>query len=717
MNSKTPKYNNPAKKTATKTAKPASQVKAPLLPDYPPWLNYALLGGVLLVTFWCYHYTLDNHFTNWDDGLYIYENSFIKNLSSNNLKMILFKDITQNYYHPITMLSLALNWHFSGADPHAYYVTEIIIHLLNTILVFVLAFSLLTAMVKKGYGKIKGIPYLAGLCALWHGVHPMHVESVSWIAERKDVLYLFFYLIGLIMYIRYVMEGKKTDYVWVVLFFILSLFSKPLAVVFPLSLLAIDVLLKRDKVFKQTGENKIKNLIMVLWKLLINKILFFVISLFFGYIAYKWANEGGSITSFQVFTLTQRIMFVGYNYLMYLIKLFVPVHLSSYYPYPELSDSNLLPLYFYAAPFAAIAVTLGLLYLAYKKGENYFRVALFGFGFYFFNVMFILQFVSAGPAIMADRYSYASYLGFTFMLVYFVYVLIDKFPAFKNAVIIVVAVFSCMLAYLCEARTYVWHNTETLWKDVIVKYPAKVDTTFTANHSEYVIHVHPGVETAYKNLGNYYVQDINPPDYDSAYMNYEMLEETKSKDAGVYSNLGNIWAIRNNVKKSLEEYTKSLSLNNKSFDTYLDRGITYSRLGQDSLALQDYNHAYKLDSNNQRLFEMRGYLQLNGLKNYPAAIADFNHLITIDPANPDYYKNRGLAELNSGNIKQAMDDFNKVINANPKDGECLYYFSFAYKMLKSYPTAIEYAQRAQQNGYKLPGGYIELLQKSQKDGD
>jgi len=787
MPNKNSKYNQPAQKPVQKTGKPATQVKGMSIPEYPFWLNYAIIGSVLLVTFWCYHYSLDNHFTNWDDGLYIYENSFIKNLSPDNINRILFHDITQNYYHPLTMLSLALNWHYSGANPYPYYLTEIIIHLLNTILVFILAFSLFTAMSKKGYGKIKGIPYLAGLCALWQGIHPMHVESVSWIAERKDVLYLFFYLAGLIFYLKYI-NGEKISWMKyanilpIILFlwaasivksysidwkifhstfhvseqlilivlalifaiisfvafryknfkieifyagemFLFSITSKPLAVVFPLSLLAMDILLRRDNdiITKRVSEAGKKTHTFftkwtyVIYRLVYEKTPIFILSLIFGYIAYVWQNEDGSITSFAVFTKLQRITFVGVNYLMYLFKLFVPIHLSSYYPYPELDNNNNMPLFFYIAPALAVAVTVFLLWFARKKGEKYFRVALFGFGFYFFNVMFILQYVSAGPAIMADRYSYASYVGFTFMLVYFIYVLIDKLPTYKIPLMVVVGAFSSMLAVLCEGRTQVWHNTETLWKDVISKYPAKVDTVFAPDHSQYVVHIHPGVETAYKNLGNYYVQDINPPNYDSAYMNYEILEETKSKDAGVYSNLGNIWAIRNNIKKSLEEYTKSLSLSTKSFDTYLDRGITYSRMGQNELALQDYNHAYILDSNNQRLLESRGFLLLNGIKNYPAAIADFNRLIAIEPANVDYNKNRGLAELNSGKVKDALDDFNRVVNVHPKDGECYYYFSFAYKVLKSYPTAIEYAQRAQQCGYKIPEGYIEILQKSAKE--
>lgn len=763
MSQKNQKYIKPSFKSPTKGKQPAPKAKVVTKQEYPVWLNYAILGAVLLITFICYHFTLSNEFTNWDDGVYLYENSFVKNLSPANLNMLLFHDVTQNYYHPITMFSLALNYHYWGTNPQDYYIVEILIHLLNTALVFILSYQLFKAMVNKGYGNIKYIPYLAGLCALWQGIHPMHVESVSWLAERKDVLYLFFYLAGLIFYVKYV-NGEKIPwmkyaniipiflflwaasivksysvewtvfsssfhvseqlilYVLALIFaavsfvafrykninveifyvgemFLFSLTSKPLAVVFPLTLFTIDILLKRK----------------IEIKLLLEKTPLFILSLIFGYIAYVWAKQGGSISSFHVFTVFQRISFTGYNYLMYLVKLFIPTHLCSFYPYPEyLEGTTNLPMYIYFMPLAAIAITGGLIFLAWKKGENYFRITVFGFFFYFFNVMFILQFVSAGPAIMADRYSYASYFGFMFMLVYFIYMLWDKVPSFKVPVAIMVIFFSGMWAYLCQARTLVWHNTKTLWQDVIKKYPASADTVYNPVTKQAVVHTHQGVETAYKNLGNYYVQNLNPPNYDSAYMNYEMLERINTKDAGVYTNLGNIWAIRGNIQKSEEEYTKSLKIDSSSFNTYLNRGITYSKLGKNDLAIADFNHAYRLDSTNQSLYENRALTYLNGTKNYTGAIADYNRLIAIDPNNPQYFKYRGASKLNMGMVKESIDDFNKALNLSPKDGETMYDLSLAYKIEKSYDEAITYAEKAQQNKFKLPDNYLEELQKAAK---
>jgi len=201
----------------------------------PNWLKYALSGGIIILTFWCYHYSLGNEFTSWDDARFIPQNIFIKSFSPANLKMMLFHDITGDYYNPVTMISYAINYHFSGLSPESYYLVNIIIHILNSIIVFFLALMILKVMEKNGYGIFQWKDWMAFFCALAFAIHPMHVESVSWIAERKDVLYFFFYFLGIIAYIRFT-ETKTKKYLWLFwtfLCFLLSLFSKPMAIMFP----------------------------------------------------------------------------------------------------------------------------------------------------------------------------------------------------------------------------------------------------------------------------------------------------------------------------------------------------------------------------------------------------------------------------------------------------------------------------------------------------
>jgi len=671
MSDKNPKQNKPLNvpgKIGTHATSKVANV-------YPSWLNYALLGGILILTFWCYHYSLGNQFTNWDDDKFIIRNMFIRSFSHTNLMKMLFTDVTKDYYNPLTMVSYAINYHFSELSPQSYYVTEIAMHLINTILVFFLSLALFKAMVKKGYGEIKGIPYLAGLCALWFGIHPMHVESVSWIAERKDVLYVFFYLLGLIVYVKYVLENKTAQMAFVAVMFFFSLFSKPMAIVFPFSLFTIDILLKR----------KIK------WKLFIEKIPLVLISIMFAYLTFKAQTDSNSIMPYN-FTFFQRIMIVCYNYMMYLVKWFVPYPLSSYYPYPDPTSSHDLPFYFYITFFAASAVTFGLVYFAYKKSENYFRVVLFGFGFYFFNVMLILQFVSAGINIMADRYSYAAYIGFTFMIVYFIYILVNKFPAFKNAVIIVVAAFSCMLTYLCEARTHVWHDSETLWTDVIAQYPHKI-------------------YLAYGNLGDYY---FTHSDFNKAGDNFREAINLNTPKELIYSDMGSVSIINKQYQAAVGYLNTAEKIDTNDNTLYLRRGYAYYLMGQNELALKDYNHSFRLDSIYKPLLEDRAALFLYGTKNYPAAIADYSRLITIDPTISQYYVNRGLSKGEAGYMKDGIEDFNKALKVDSNNATCWYDLSFVYWVMKSYPMAINYAYRAQQHGYKLPRGYISRLQSLAK---
>lgn len=398
MSASNQKRNKPVKKPLQKAALPTSHEAN------SSWYKYVLPGGILVITFYCFHNSLSNQFTNWDDAYYITKNLYIQNFSSANLKMMLFHDITNNYYHPLTMLSLALNYHFAGLSTPSYYLTNIFIHLLNTCLVFWLVILLFNAMVKAGYRPVKGIYWLASLSALWHGIHPMHVESVSWISERKDVLYTLFYLAGLISYLFYLKERKINRYLLMVLLFILSLLSKPMAIAFPLSLFAMDFLLKRKNI---AG-------------LLIEKIPLLIVSVIGGIVTFKLAAGGGSVTAFSAIPFTYRILFACYGYTMYLVKFLFPFNLSAFYPYPVMGEGIPLPSYFYLMPICAILISLIPFYFKWKKKENLYRITLFGLAFYMFNILFVLQFVSAGGVIMADRYSYISYFGLVFMVAYLV---------------------------------------------------------------------------------------------------------------------------------------------------------------------------------------------------------------------------------------------------------------------------------------------------------
>jgi tetratricopeptide (TPR) repeat protein len=192
-------------------------------------------------------------------------------------------------------------------------------------------------------------------------------------------------------------------------------------------------------------------------------------------------------------------------------------------------------------------------------------------------------------------------------------------------------------------------------------------------------------------------------------MYYEVLEKIHSKDAGVYSNLGNIWAIRGNIKKSLEEYTKSLKLDSTIFDTYLDRATTYSNMGELELAIKDYNRAYKINPLSEILLDNRAFTYLNA-KQFENSLNDYNKLIQINPDVPKFYFYRGVAESNLGNNKAALADFMRDLNADPKNGNCLSDIAIVYQQMKDYPTALSYALKAKQAGYPVTDEFMKGIQ-------
>jgi tetratricopeptide (TPR) repeat protein len=703
------KYKKPAPKKSG-GAQPAAQLAEQ---QVPMPINVVLPVVIAIVTFICYSYTLHNQFLDWDDWIYVQKDPYITSFSAHNLKMMLFHNITKNYFHPITMLSLAMNYHFSKLAPEGYYFTNVLIHSLNTVLIFILVRTLLEEMAaRRGYGKIQNIPWVAGMCALMHGIHPMHVESVAWMCERKDILYSFFYFMGLIAYIRFAREQTLKAMGIVVVLYCASLMSKPMAVSFPFSLFAFDVILKRDRessevlpIFKPFADiakaiigmfsGFIKPLrddkrLTAVAKVFGEKAPFFIISLAGGILVYFTAKESGSIAFLNGFTLLHKLTVPFYSFMMYAVKAIVPFNLCSYYPYPPVTTTGWIPAIFYIGP-VIVAAMVGIpMYLSYKSSENNFRVVFFGIGFYFANVLFILQFLSAGVAIMCERYSYIAYGGIFFMIAYFLNDIVRRKPEYKVPIVAAVLIFAGSLAYICRERTKTWHNSETFWKDVIVKYPR-----------QWLV--------PYMNLAQYYV-DSNK--MDSAFTYYKILVELHSTGPEIYRNLANIYGMHQQYDKALPLYEQALKYDSSGGgDIYLDRAVTYSIMGKLDLAIPDYNKAYAKDTNSEKILSNRGYAYMQ-LGQFDLSMADYNHLIRINPNEPSYYLRRGQDEIDKGDISTAIKDLTKCLASQPNNGECLYDMALAYSDLKDYPTAQSYVAKAKQAGFQVPQTFLDNLQKN-----
>jgi tetratricopeptide (TPR) repeat protein len=601
-------------KAGTKKAAPkASQQAIPELKDEAPSLPILqklaeqriwLVLGLLLITVLAFSPMLDNAFINWDDDRYIYENPDIQGINGENLKAI-FSSYYVSNYQPVTMLSLMLNHAMGKLSPAPYLWTNLLLHLLNTALVFFFAFRLSRKRIEVGL-------IVAALFAL----HPMHVESVAWASERKDVLYTAFFMGGLLTWLRYLWSGERKFYLFTLGLFALSVLSKPAAVVFPLVLLLL-VWYENEKL----DQAKIK-------RALLESLPFFAISLVIGLVTLD-AQSATAIIDAQVTTFSQKVLSAFYGFSMYFAKLIAPVKLSAFYPYPFLAPQ--LPALYYAGPIIFLALA-GL--VIYGWGVKKSKVMLFAAGFFLINIILVLQFLQVGGAVMADRYTYVPYIGLFFGLAMgYSYLLRQRRKPWASLATGALALALIGCAWGSFQRTDVWDNDEVLWTDVIEKYPGQVPTS-------------------YLNRGKHY---FTTNQKDKAKVDWEMAAKIKPDYQQAFNNLGMYHVERKEFDQAIARFDRSLELDPNYATSLKYRGSSYVNKQQFDQAIADYQRYIQLRPGDAYGYHAMGVCYQNSGK-YAEAEKAFTQAIQRDPSKGFYFYNRSVARGALGKQAEAQQD-------------------------------------------------------------
>ena len=452
--------------------------------------------SIAILTFVILSPSLKCGFTNFDEEQFVIQNPLIVSKSI-ELKKIFTSIVGANDYYPITIISFACNYQIGKLKPFGYHFLNVLFHTLNTFFVFIFIFII-----------SKRNLLIAAIVALFFGIHPMHVESVTWITERKDVLFMFFFLTGLITYLIY---REKRKMVWIILtifLFVFSCLSKGTAVVFPAILILIDYLL----------EAKLNK------KMFIVKIPFFLLSLAFIILTFLLHNNESLQFKMEHKTLLHRFIFASYDLLWYLYKFIIPNNLSAYYAYP---NENAIPLSYWISP----VLLLGGLIISYIYLRKV-KPIVFGLLFYFFSIILMLQIIPTGSGNfnMADRYSYLSFIGLLFVIAYLLNRVWQKKTKFRYIIMVIVGIYSVIFCYSTFARTKVWQNSETLWTDVISKNPDRC-------------------YLAYYNRGHYYQFEKN--DLEKALSDYNKTIELYSSSAEAFNNRGLIYFYKGRIDLAL----------------------------------------------------------------------------------------------------------------------------------------------------------------------
>jgi tetratricopeptide (TPR) repeat protein len=631
------KKKKPIKKSPV-TAKPATAVAAAKKKQVkiPVWV----IVFILLLTFVAYIPALTADFVNWDDDDYVKNNVLIKSFSY--LPQLLTTPVQGNN-HPLTMFTLAVNYAISGLDAWSYHLFSVIVHVIDCYLVFRLAFLL------SNKNTI-----VAFTTAILFGIHPLHVESVAWVSERKDVLYALFFLAGLISYVKWVDTGSKKQYAFSIILLIFSLISKPAAVIFPMVLFCIDILRRR----KFTP------------KVLLEKIPFFLLALGMGVLTYLTQKSAGT-TGEDLFGMGTRIMMGFYGVMMYFLKMIVPFNQSAFYPFPVINE-QLPPAYFVAPIFTVIF--LALIVIFWKRN----RIISFGILFYLVNLALVLQVLPVGSAVIAERYTYIPYIGLFFIIGWLINKLVNG-NLIKASYIIVPV--SLLFAFLTYKQASVWKSGDTLWDQAIKNQPSaqafgnraillRREKNFSLAKEYYTNAVHLNVKyhEAFANRGNIYFDEGQALSQqgekakaeiklDSAYSDYRSALAIKPDYHPALDNLGALFALRAQYDSALKYSNLAIKYKPDYGVAYRNRGYTYMQIGQYENAIRDFLKTQELlqdDPGYPDVFNTIG-ICYRSMKKFPEALNYINKAIALNP-DPHFFMNRSYAYNGMGNTEQARND-------------------------------------------------------------
>ncbi|MEA3493184.1 MAG: tetratricopeptide repeat protein [Candidatus Margulisiibacteriota bacterium] len=571
--------------------------------------NQILLSVILtmIAAFIAFAPSLNNKFVEWDDKEMLLENDKITSLSPGSIKTM-FTASHYGLYHPLVHVSYAIEHHYFGFNPVVYHWTNLILHLANATLVFCFIYLL------------SGNILIAFITGLIFGIHPLQVESVAWIAERKDVLYAFFFLTSLISYILYRDLDQKKYYYLALLLFLFSLLSKPMAISLPLVLILIDYYRKR-------------------WNLK-DKIPFFAFSVLFGIIAILAKQATGGLvvpepplSLMNLFILSYRVLFY------YLPRVFLLFNFTRLFPHasfiPEhLQESfTLLPFSFLISPLLLILL-LGGLFLLFRKKIK----VMFGLLFFFIVIAPGILFIQVG--YFADRYAYLPVVGIFYLFaegtVWFYQDKVKNNKLFSKLFIVLLVVLILTTLNITWRRISIWR-----------------DNLFLNNEA---CRLFPGFYESFMNRGNVYKQR---KEYLKALEDYNKALSMEPDSSKVLGNRGSLYHEMEEHHLAVIDLRRAVKIDPAKHKAFNNLGNSLGQVGKLKEALQAYSSAISVGPERAIYYHNRGNTYLHMGRDHKA-IADFSKALDLDPKLKETYFKRGEAYFKLGKYSKALSDTRKA---------------------------------------------------------
>jgi Tfp pilus assembly protein PilF len=553
-------------------------------------------------------------FVNYDDPDYVTRNSHVRQgLTGESIAWAVTSGDAANWF-PVTRLSHILDYQFFGSDSGADHLINVAFHAGAVLLLFL--------FLKIATGCLWPSTAVAFLFAL----HPLHVESVAWISERKDTLSAFFWFLTLCLYLRYIERPSALRYSFVLIAFCLDLMSKPMAVTLPLVLLLVDYWPLKRK---------------FLWR---EKVPFFALAAASGLVTFAVQQHSGAVKNFEYFTLPLRIENALNSYAIYLGQTFWPRRLAVFYPFP--AD---IPVW---RPLLAAVLMVGISWSVWKFRSR--RYLITGWFWFLITLLPVIGIVQVGTQSHADRYMYLPMTGLLIMLAWGALDAVLRWPKLKPAALLLAGATCAGSAAAASSQLQTWQNSGTLFEHAL----AVTEDNYVAEHQ----------------LGNYLLNV--PGQLPSAISHLHKALAINPRSAPAHSDLGIALAKTGQIDEAIQQFHAALHLDphaepprlnlEAAAEECYERGVGHMKLKDAIDAIHDFQTALRLKPDYPEAYNNLGVAYASMPDHLPQAIDAFAAAVRLNPNYVDAQYNLGAALSQiPGRTKEALAHFEIVDRIHP----------------------------------------------------
>jgi protein O-mannosyl-transferase len=642
---------SPAINTPNDSSPQLSQTLKPIPPgSFKSRSLFWILPSLIAINLFIYMQVRRHEFTHWDDPYYVSQNFEVSHgLTWEGVRWAFTTGHNANW-HPLTWLSYMLDVQLFGITSGAHHLINVLFHSANTLLLFWILFRMTAAIGQSSF--------VAGLFA----AHPLHVESVAWISERKDVLCMFFLLLAIWAYIAYVRKATAYRYFWVAALFTLALMAKPMAITLPLILLLLDIW-PFGRFHPGPGQWP------ACFRLIREKALFIMLAIASSIATILAQSHGGSVVKMDVIPLSSRAANALASYVAYLGNMLWPAGLSAFYPYSSLPVLWIVGCFLALAGVSAMAVRLA--------GRHPFF--LVGWMWYLATLVPVIGLIQVGSQAKADRYTYLPLIGIFIVIAWGVPEMLGRLPDFKIPLAIAGSVIICALAVAARSQAGYWVNGVALWDHAVKVYPGSYlahlnlgnefynrgEDAKAMQHLSEALRLSPNSPEAHYSIG---VELAKQGHAAEASEHFDLALRMKPNYADARRNLGARLADLGKTDEAMSHLTTDLSMNANDPMAHYEMGIALFKQGNNDEAIAHFSEALRLKPN----FADAYYWCGNALSNkgkQDEAIVQYKDAIRIKPDFADAHNNWGTALAIQGKLDEAINQYKEALRIKPDKAE------------------------------------------------